>query len=79
VSTGKEVAMADDEQAEKKEEVPEVTCSRLFLQRIQLGPVRFGSGGDKFIGCRACVRVSRPGFELKPHLPVSSSAPPKER
>ena len=42
VSTGKEVAMADDEQAEKKEEVPEVMCSRPFLTAH---PVRSDSVG----------------------------------
>ena len=39
-------AMADDEQAERKEEVPEVrpSLSLSSAQRIQLGPNRFGSG-----------------------------------
>ena len=38
--------MADDEQAERKEEVPEVwpSLSLSSAQRIQLGPNRFGSG-----------------------------------
>jgi hypothetical protein len=39
--------MADDEQAERKEEVAEVrpSLSLSSAQRVHLGPIPFGSGG----------------------------------